>query len=139
MGRFATLKTLKTKATPTDPLEIFRRLTKPPGINDLYASSAEVLEAWHERRTEADTGLKLHAESGKTLVGLLMTQSIVDETGEAERAEDLQREAHARNRNRQRPKVPPPYRPLAAPGRQASAIASAISTYRMRGGLLQRF
>ena len=82
MVDFAKLKTLKKKSTPTDPLEIFRRLPKPPGINDLYTSQAEVLEAWHKRRTEADTVLKLHTGGGKTLVGLLMAQSIVNETAE---------------------------------------------------------
>ena len=50
MVDFAKLRTLKKKATPADPLEIFRRLPKPPGINDLYTSQAEVLETWYDRR-----------------------------------------------------------------------------------------
>jgi replicative superfamily II helicase len=82
MVDFAKLKTLKKKATPTDPLEIFRRLPKPPGINDLYTSQAEVLETWYKRRTQADVVLKLHTGGGKTLVGLLMAQSTVNETNE---------------------------------------------------------
>lgn len=82
MVDFAKLKTLKKKATPTDPLEIFRRLPKPPGINDLYTSQADVLETWHKRRTQADVVVKLHTGGGKTLVGLLMAQSTVNETNE---------------------------------------------------------
>ncbi len=82
MVDFAKLKTQKKKSTPTNPLEIFRRLPKPPGINDLYTSQAEVLEAWHKRRSEADTVLKLHTGGGKTLVGLLVALSINNETGE---------------------------------------------------------
>jgi len=82
MVDFAKLRTLKKKATPADPLEIFRRLPKPPGINDLYTSQAEVLETWYERRNQRDVVLKLHTGGGKTLVGLLMAQSTSNETSE---------------------------------------------------------
>lgn len=82
MVDFAKLRTLKKKSTPTDPLEIFRRLPKPPGINDLYTSQADVLQSWYERRTKADVVLKLHTGGGKTLVGLLMAQSTLNETNE---------------------------------------------------------
>jgi len=82
MVDFAQLKTQKKKATPTEPLEIFRRLPKPPGINDLYTSQAEVLETWYKRRTQRDIVLKLHTGGGKTLVGLLMAQSTINETNE---------------------------------------------------------
>lgn len=82
MVDFAKLKTLKNKAAPTDPLEIFRRLPKPSGINDLYTSQAEVLETWYKRRAQSDVVLKLHTGGGKTLVGLLMAQSTVNETKE---------------------------------------------------------
>jgi replicative superfamily II helicase len=73
-------KTKKTKAI--EPTEIFRRLPKPPGINDLYTSQAEVLQAWFNRRQERDVVVKLHTGGGKTLVGLLMAQSTLNETGE---------------------------------------------------------
>lgn len=82
MVDFAQLRTQKKKATPTQPLEIFRRLPKPPGINDLYTSQAEVLDTWYERRTQRDVVLKLHTGGGKTLVGLLMAQSTINETNE---------------------------------------------------------
>ncbi|XNH89747.1 DEAD/DEAH box helicase [Vibrio cyclitrophicus] len=82
MVDFAKLRTQKNKATPIDPLEIFRRLPKPLGINDLYTSQAEVLSSWFEDRNDRDTVLKLHTGGGKTLVGLLMAQSTMNETKE---------------------------------------------------------
>lgn len=83
MVDFAKLRTQKNKATPIDPLEIFRRLPKPLGINDLYTSQAEVLSSWFEDRNDRDTVLKLHTGGGKTLVGLLIAQSTMNETKES--------------------------------------------------------
>jgi replicative superfamily II helicase len=82
MVDFAKLKTRKKKSTPIEPLEIFRRLPKPAGINDLYISQAEVLDTWFQRRTQRDVVVKLHTGGGKTLVGLLMAQSTINETNE---------------------------------------------------------
>lgn len=45
----------KIKPKPIDPLEIFRRLSKPPGINDLSTSQAEVLQAWFSDRSNQNT------------------------------------------------------------------------------------
>ncbi|RUQ27881.1 MAG: DEAD/DEAH box helicase [Candidatus Competibacteraceae bacterium] len=82
MVDFEKLRTKKKKAKVIEPLEIFRRLPKPPGINDLYTSQAEVLHAWFDHRKEHDIVLKLHTGGGKTLVGLLIAYSILNETGE---------------------------------------------------------
>jgi replicative superfamily II helicase len=82
MVNFAELRTQKKKGPPHEPIEIFRRLPKPPGINDLFTSQAEILDAWHKKRTQKDMVLKLHTGGGKTLVGLLMAQSVINETGE---------------------------------------------------------
>jgi replicative superfamily II helicase len=57
-------------------------LPKPSGINDLYASQAEVLDAWYLRQGEKDVVVKLHTGGGKTLVALLIAQSVMNETGE---------------------------------------------------------
>lgn len=65
-----------------DPIEIFRRLPKSARIKDLYGSQVEVLQAWFNSRTGKDHVLKLHTGGGKTLVGLLIAQSILNETGE---------------------------------------------------------
>jgi len=82
MVDFNKLRSQSQRAVPVDPLEIFRRLPKPQGINDLYTSQAEVLEAWFKRKNERDTVVKLHTGGGKTLVGLLMAQSTLNELKE---------------------------------------------------------
>lgn len=82
MVDFTKLRAKKAKVKAINPTEIFRRLPKPPGINDLYTSQAQVLDAWFGRRTERDSVVKLHTGGGKTLVGLLMGQSTINETGE---------------------------------------------------------
>lgn len=76
------LRDSKKQTRVIDPIEIFRRLPKSARIKDLYGSQAEVLKAWFSSRTERDHVLKLHTGGGKTLVGLLISQSILNETGE---------------------------------------------------------
>jgi replicative superfamily II helicase len=81
MVDFKKLRASKAKPSPVSPREIFHSLPKPVGINDLYASQAEVLDIWHGRRKDRDVVVKLHTGGGKTLVALLMAQSIMNETG----------------------------------------------------------
>ena len=82
MVDFKKLREAKAKPKPVNPRDIFNALPKPPGINDLYASQAEVLGAWFARRTDKDVVVKLHTGGGKTLVALLMAQSVMNETSE---------------------------------------------------------
>jgi replicative superfamily II helicase len=82
MVDFKKLREAKAKPKAINPREIFNAIPKPPGINDLYASQAEVLDAWFARRTDNDVVVKLHTGGGKTLVALLMAQSVMNETGE---------------------------------------------------------
>ena len=82
MVDFKRLREAKEKPTLVNPRDIFNALPKPPGINDLYASQAEVLDAWYDRRADRDIVVKLHTGGGKTLVALLMAQSVMHETGE---------------------------------------------------------
>ena len=82
MVDFKKLREAKAKPKPVNPRDIFNALPKPPGINDLYASQAEVLDAWFARRTDKDVVVKLHTGGGKTLVALLMAQSVMNETGD---------------------------------------------------------
>jgi len=79
MVDFKKLRESKSKPKPVNPREIFNSLPKPPGINDLYASQAEVLDAWFARRTDRDVVVKLHTGGGKTLVALLMAGSVMNE------------------------------------------------------------
>jgi hypothetical protein len=81
MVDFKKLRASRSQPPAIDPLEIFRRLPKPADIRDLYVSQAEVLKAWFQRREEKDLVVKLHTGGGKTLVGLLIAQSVLNETG----------------------------------------------------------
>src|ERR1044072_7170293 len=82
MVDFKKLRASKTQPEVTERTEIFRRLPKPPGINDLYTSQAQVHKEWDGRRNEQDLVIKLHTGGGKTLVGLLIAQSVLNETRE---------------------------------------------------------
>jgi hypothetical protein len=66
-------------STPLDPRRIFDRQPKPEGVNDLWESQGDVLRAWHERRLRKDIVIKLNTGGGKTLVGLLIAQSLMNE------------------------------------------------------------
>lgn len=44
MVDFKKLAASKSKPKPVNPREIFNSFPKPPGINDLYAGQAEVLD-----------------------------------------------------------------------------------------------
>jgi len=79
MVDFKKLRAAKEQPPAIDPIEIFRRLPKPPGIGDLYNSQAEVLNSWFARRKERDLVIKLHTGGGKTLVAMLIAQSILNE------------------------------------------------------------
>ena len=72
MVDFNKLRARVRKPRTVDPIEIYRRLPKRPGINDLYTSQAEVLKAWFDRRKDRDVVVKVHTGGGKTLVGLLL-------------------------------------------------------------------
>ena len=80
MVDFNKLRKQKARPVPLDPMEIFRRLPKPEAINDLYISQAEILKSWFDRRDEESLVIKLHTGGGKTLVGLLIAQSSINET-----------------------------------------------------------
>ena len=76
---FDKLNQSRSPAAPTDPLRIFQRLPKPQHINDLWESQSEALRLWAKRRTENDLVIKLNTGGGKTLVGLLIGQALLNE------------------------------------------------------------
>jgi len=80
MVDFKKLRSSKSKPVATNPIEIFRRLPPPPGFFDLSPAQKEVLETWYDRRSERDLVIKLPTGGGKTLLGLLIAQSILNET-----------------------------------------------------------
>lgn len=79
MVDFGRLGRRKSKPAPVDPGEIFLRLPKAPGFDDLWSSQADALKQWYGRRNERDIVIKLNTGGGKTLVGLLIAQSIINE------------------------------------------------------------
>ena len=65
---------------PVDPLAIFEKLTLRGSIENIWAPQGEALKAWHkDHRDASDVVVQLNTGGGKTLVGLLMAQSLVNE------------------------------------------------------------
>ena len=69
------------QARPTDPIEIFQGAAVTDGsINDLWLAQGDALRDWHQHRNLKDVAIVLNTGAGKTLVGLLIAQSLVNET-----------------------------------------------------------
>jgi len=67
---------------PEDPVDIYERLDRASDKGPLRPAQRAVLEEWYsKRRRERDVILKLHTGQGKTLIGLLILQSKLNETG----------------------------------------------------------
>lgn len=67
-------------AKPVDPIALYEGLDRASDKGPLRPAQLAVLKEWHaERRHHKDTILKLHTGAGKTLLGLLMLQSKLNE------------------------------------------------------------
>lgn len=70
----------KGNVAPIHPIEIF---AKTPNLkdapNDLWKGQAEALEKWHANRNVADNAILLNTGAGKSIVGVLVAQSLVNE------------------------------------------------------------
>ena len=67
--------------TSVDPVDIFRSSTvTDQNVNDLWLGQGDALREWHRERHLEDIGVVLNTGAGKTLVGLLIAQSLVNET-----------------------------------------------------------
>lgn len=63
-----------------DPTVIFGNLDKESGKEYLRPPQGSVLKEWHENlRAQKDTIVKLHTGQGKTLIGLIILQSSINE------------------------------------------------------------
>jgi len=63
-----------------DPIEIFSNLDKESGKEYLRPPQKSVLEEWYRNfHTQKDIIVKLHTGQGKTLIGLLILQSCINE------------------------------------------------------------
>lgn len=77
---FSQLKRPARNAKPLDPISIFeRRPSLKDTPNDLWRGQTEALKKWHENRDVSDIFVALNTGAGKTLVGLLIAQSLVNE------------------------------------------------------------
>ena len=65
---------------PLDPQKIFNKLTLRGSIENIWQPQAEALTEWQENRSDQDVVVQMNTGGGKTLVGLLIAQSLVNET-----------------------------------------------------------
>jgi hypothetical protein len=81
MVDFFGLASTSNMKKPLDPEEIFRMLPKrDTDINDLWRGQTDALRLWNkDHRSNRDTLIALNTGAGKTLVGLLMAQSLMNE------------------------------------------------------------
>ncbi|MGO2095092.1 MAG: DEAD/DEAH box helicase family protein [Mammaliicoccus sciuri] len=82
MVNFKKLDNYESKKDPIIPEDIINRHRKPEYFNDLFSNQKEILNNWYENRNNRDTVIKLHTGGGKTLVGLLIAQSTMNELRE---------------------------------------------------------
>ncbi len=64
---------------PCDPLEIWNQLDRSVGKEYLRPIQEEVLKQWFGQREQENTIIKMNTGTGKTLVGLLILQSSLNE------------------------------------------------------------
>ena len=78
---FTTIRATRHAKQPVDPIAIFQSATvSDQGINDLWLAQGDALREWHENRDQPDVGVILNTGAGKTLVGMLVAQSLVNES-----------------------------------------------------------
>lgn len=77
---FSKLGSKKRAPAPTDPIKIFETLPSLSGtFNDLWRGQDKALSEWHQARGRQDVLVSLNTGAGKTIVGLLIAQSLVNE------------------------------------------------------------
>lgn len=68
------------ESAPVEPRELYASLPeKAPGYGYLRDVQGQVLTAWHQRRDERDLVVKVNTGGGKTIDGLVMLQSLLNE------------------------------------------------------------
>ncbi len=77
---FKKLMGKKKLSRPVDPIEIFNTSDHETGKETLRKPQESVLKEWNEKyREKRDIIVKLHTGQGKTLIGLLMLQSSINQ------------------------------------------------------------
>jgi hypothetical protein len=72
--------TPRKRERQTDPEKLFRSLTLRGGVENIWEPQAAALRQWHAKRAESRTILEMNTGGGKTLIALLIAQSLVNET-----------------------------------------------------------
>lgn len=67
---------------PVEPIALFRglKIRAASAIKEMWAPQADALRAWHAQRAAGDILFQLNTGAGKTLIGLVAAQSLVNET-----------------------------------------------------------
>jgi hypothetical protein len=77
---FSKLGSTKKAPSPLNPIKIFETLPSLSGtFNDLWRGQDKALNEWHVNRDKHDVLVSLNTGAGKTIVGLLIAQSLVNE------------------------------------------------------------
>ena len=77
---FSKLGSAKKPKAPTNPIRIFETLPSLVGTpNDLWRGQDKALNEWEKVRNKRDVLISLNTGAGKTIVGLLIAQSLVNE------------------------------------------------------------
>ena len=78
---FSNIRAKKKDALAIDPVEIFQNLkVSDQSVNDLWLAQGDALREWHKNREKNDVGIVLNTGAGKSLVGLLIAQSLLNES-----------------------------------------------------------
>ena len=72
--------TPKKRSRETNPLKIFETLTLRGTVENIWDPQSEALRGWHAVRQEKDVVIEMNTGGGKTLIGVLIAQSLVNET-----------------------------------------------------------
>ncbi len=64
---------------PVEPREVWASLDKTHGYGRLWDVQGQVLSSWHQRRAQRDLVIKVNTGGGKTVIGLLMLTSLLNE------------------------------------------------------------
>lgn len=71
---------IPSKAKKIDPIEIYNSLDRVSATGSLRPVQSNVLSKWHQEfRDKKDLVIKLHTGAGKTLIGLLMAMSYIND------------------------------------------------------------
>ena len=79
MVNFNELNSRRTQPLVTEPRQLFQSLQRDKSYEYLRDVQGDVLDEWYQRREERDLVIKMNTGSGKTLVGLVLLWSRLQE------------------------------------------------------------